>query len=64
MLFVSFIAPHFPLIVPREYFDLYPLDQIPPIKPVNAELADHPGGGRSITVTPLIVILRTMSRDG
>ncbi len=42
MLFVSFIAPHFPLIVPREYFDLYPLDQIPPIKPANAELADHP----------------------
>jgi len=42
MLFVSFITPHFPLIVPREYFDLYPLDQIPPIKPANAELADNP----------------------
>ena len=24
----SFIAPHFPLIVPERYFDLYPLDQI------------------------------------
>jgi choline-sulfatase len=24
----SFIAPHFPLIVPKRYFDLYPLDQI------------------------------------
>ncbi len=42
LLFVSFIAPHFPLIVPREYFDLYPLDRIPPIKRANAELADHP----------------------
>jgi len=42
VLFVSFIAPHFPLIVPQEYYDLYPLDQIPPIKQANQELADHP----------------------
>jgi choline-sulfatase len=25
---VSFIAPHFPLVVPERFFDLYPLDQI------------------------------------
>lgn len=28
MLFSSFVAPHFPLIVPQEYLDLYPLDSI------------------------------------
>lgn len=28
VLFVSFIAPHFPLIVPQKYYDLYPLDDI------------------------------------
>ncbi|MGN6565614.1 MAG: sulfatase-like hydrolase/transferase [Thermomicrobiales bacterium] len=27
-LYVSWITPHFPLIVPEEYFNLYPLDQI------------------------------------
>jgi choline-sulfatase len=42
VLFVSFIAPHFPLIVPQEYYDLYPLDQIPSIKQANPELVDHP----------------------
>ncbi len=42
VLFVSFIAPHFPLIVPQEYLDLYPLDDIPDIKQANPELADHP----------------------
>ena len=28
-LFVGLVAPHFPLVVPKEYFDLYPLDRIP-----------------------------------
>ncbi|HEV2121410.1 MAG TPA: sulfatase-like hydrolase/transferase, partial [Chloroflexota bacterium] len=28
-LFVSFVTPHFPLVVPQEYFDLYPLDSVP-----------------------------------
>lgn len=28
-LYVGLVAPHFPLVVPREYFDLYPLDQLP-----------------------------------
>lgn len=29
MLFVSFVCPHFPLMAPQEFFDLYPLDQVP-----------------------------------
>lgn len=28
-LFVSFVTPHFPLVVPQEYFDLYPPDSLP-----------------------------------
>ena len=29
MLFTSFVAPHFPLIAPEEFFALYPVDQMP-----------------------------------
>lgn len=29
VLFVSFVTPHYPLIVPEEYFRLYPVDSIP-----------------------------------
>ena len=29
VLFVSFVAPHFPLKVPQEFYDLYPLDRLP-----------------------------------
>jgi choline-sulfatase len=39
---VSFIAPHFPLIVPEEYFNLYKHLSIPAIKKSNPELDDHP----------------------
>ena len=28
VLYVGFVAPHFPLIVPREYYDLYPLEDL------------------------------------
>ena len=42
VLFVSFIAPHFPLIVPEEYYDLYKNISIPTIKKSNPELDDHP----------------------
>ena len=42
VLFVSFIAPHFPLIVPEEYFNLYKNYSIPSIKKFNPELKDHP----------------------
>ena len=29
VLYVGFVAPHPPFVVPREYLDLYPLDQVP-----------------------------------
>ena len=28
-LYVGFVSPHFPLIAPREFYDLYPEDQVP-----------------------------------
>lgn len=31
-LYVGLVAPHFPLIVPQEYLDLYPVDSLPPLK--------------------------------
>ncbi|KJZ23357.1 sulfatase-like hydrolase/transferase [Tritonibacter mobilis] len=31
-LYVGLVAPHFPLIVPQEYLDFYPLDSLPPFK--------------------------------
>jgi choline-sulfatase len=31
-LFAGFVAPHFPLIVPQPWLDLYPLDQLPAAK--------------------------------
>ncbi|MDH5749299.1 MAG: sulfatase-like hydrolase/transferase, partial [Rhodospirillales bacterium] len=43
VLFVSFICPHFPLIVPQKYFDMYPVDEIPMPKEADRELFDtHP----------------------
>ena len=42
VLFVSFIAPHFPLIVPQKFFDLYPLNSIGPIKKASALMKSHP----------------------
>lgn len=40
-LFVSFVCPHFPLVAPPEFFDLYPLDSLP--FPVKREAGgDHP----------------------
>lgn len=30
MLFVGFVLPHFPLVAPPEFYDLYPLDRLPP----------------------------------
>jgi choline-sulfatase len=43
VLFVSFVAPHFPLIVPQEYLDLYPLDDIPLPKPADRDYQEaHP----------------------
>lgn len=31
-LYVGLVAPHFPLVVPQEYFDLYPLESLPEVK--------------------------------
>lgn len=31
-LYVGLVAPHHPLVVPQEFFDLYPLDELPPTK--------------------------------
>jgi choline-sulfatase len=32
VLFVSFVTPHYPLIAPKQYFDLYPVDTMPDAK--------------------------------
>ena len=29
VLFVSFVTPHYPLVTPKEFFDLYPIDKMP-----------------------------------
>ena len=29
VLYLSFVAPHFPLVVPQQFYDLYPLDDLP-----------------------------------
>ncbi len=43
VLFVSFICPHFPIIAPQEYYDMYPLDNLPDFKPADDELfKNHP----------------------
>lgn len=43
VLFVSYITPHFPLIVPQEYLDLYPLAEIALPKPADRAWQDsHP----------------------
>ncbi len=31
-LFVGLVAPHFPLVVPKRFYDLYPHDRLPPAK--------------------------------
>ena len=43
VLFVSFIAPHFPLVVPQAYFERYPLDRIEMPKPADIDYQSaHP----------------------
>ena len=42
-LFVSFVCPHFPLVAPPEFFDLYPLDKVPmPTLQSPEDFPDHP----------------------
>ncbi len=31
-LYVGLVAPHFPLVVPQQYYDLYPLESLPDVK--------------------------------
>lgn len=31
-LYVGLVAPHFPLVVPQEFYDLYPVDDLPDVK--------------------------------
>jgi len=41
--FISFVCPHFPLVAPEEFFDLYPLDRVPmPDLTRPEEFPDHP----------------------
>ena len=42
LLYVSFIAPHFPLIVPHKYYNLYKDIELPNFKKFNSELENHP----------------------
>jgi choline-sulfatase len=43
LLFVGFVLPHFPLVAPPEFFDLYPLDRMPLPRFYGAgERPDHP----------------------
>jgi choline-sulfatase len=43
VLFVSFATPHFPLVVPEEYFGLYPPDELPlPVQHAPEEWPRHP----------------------
>ena len=32
VLYLGFVAPHFPLVVPEEYYNMYPLEKLPPRK--------------------------------
>ncbi|MFI4986651.1 MAG: sulfatase-like hydrolase/transferase [Alphaproteobacteria bacterium] len=42
-LYVSFVAPHFPLVAPREFYELYPHDRIPwPTHYEATERSRHP----------------------
>ncbi len=43
VLYLGFVAPHFPLVVPEEFYDLYPLDDLPePKLHPDAGHARHP----------------------
>ncbi len=42
-LFLSFVCPHFPLVAPPEFFNLYPLDRVPlPLLTRPEDFPDHP----------------------
>ncbi|MBC8231504.1 sulfatase-like hydrolase/transferase [bacterium] len=62
---VSFIAPHFPLIVPRRFFDLYPTDKVdlPNIPPAHLE-NQHPVYKRMRRMFGLIDFPEELVRQG
>jgi choline-sulfatase len=62
---VSFIAPHFPLIVPQPYWDMYPLDQIdlPHIPPGHFE-AQHPVYQRMRAMFGMVDFPEELTRRG
>ena len=43
VLFVSMICPHFPIVAPQIFYDMYPLDSLPEFKPADEQLFEtHP----------------------
>lgn len=42
VLYASFVSPHYPLIVPQEYYDLYDPDALPPLRMSGTDGTDHP----------------------
>ena len=62
---VSFIAPHFPLVAPEKYFDLYPLEEIdlPEIPPGHLE-NQHPVHQRMRSMFGLVDFSEELVRRG
>lgn len=58
--FVSFVAPHFPLTVPQDYLDLYPVDEmpLPQVHPDRGH-ATHPWVARMCDIEDSDAELRT-----
>jgi arylsulfatase A-like enzyme len=44
---LGFIKPHLPFVAPKQYFDLFPIDEIKKIPVKDHDLADIPWAGRS-----------------
>jgi choline-sulfatase len=62
---VSFIAPHFPLIVPQRYWDLYPLDQIDlPHIPLGHLQRQHPVYQRMRAMFGMVEFPEELTRRG
>lgn len=67
MLGVGFLRPHVPYTAPREYFEMYPLDEIEVPKAIEDEFADIPMYGKAmaegITEPGAEHIVRTLGED-
>jgi choline-sulfatase len=42
LLFVSFVAPHFPLVAPQQFYDLYASEDLAPVQPDPVSTVSHP----------------------